>query len=451
MRPDGTDARGVVLPNACSPRQFTAETLVCWNTGDHAYADRNWSYAVKPEAGGWRSVAMPVVGLPDWAGPDQDQVDAAQWSPSRDRIAFVRRDDHLEDSYGWFSAFGEISIAAADGSGEHVLADVGEGPQWSHDGKRVAFARCRTPVNTDWIDTRAKLRCSLWAVDVERGEPRRLVDDAESLPVWSPDDRYVAFLRRQGSCESFCRYRIVVVPSIGGAERTVGPQLAEPGDETWGGLAWITGPVPTGDPSMEADSLELQRCVDVWNRARMDPFATGLLNVNIVAGNCQVTLSDYGGVCSQVEEMPFRFSCPDHGAPLQMLPAEYRVWNGYARQGGTVTLFDPPQARRLPLPPAPHYPLLDGFVLPFDKNWEPLPTLRLKEVDAACPWSKEWSKDLAYDIYALECGWDGWGRDHCFKRPGELKVGDFVLCSEYVYNGRYDPLSFTRVKVTRTY
>jgi hypothetical protein len=280
---------------------------------------------------------------------------------------------------------------------------------------------------------------------------RRIADDAQSLPAWSPDGRDIAFLRRQGACEGYCRYRIVVVPSIGGEEQKVGPELIEPSDEAErGGLAWVTGPVLTAPASSESDPLELQRCVDIWNRARMQPWTTGLLNVSIVQSHCQVTLGSYGGICTQADEMPFRYWCPSHGAGLHMLPPEYRVPNGHPQPDGGITLFDPAKGARLPLPKAPPYPLLDGFVVPFDENWEPIAALKLENVSGTCPWVEGSSKDLVDDRYALRCWWDGSGGDNCFKRPGELKVGDFVLCPDFWYGARYDPMSFTRVEVTST-
>jgi hypothetical protein len=63
-------------------------------------------------------------------------------------------------------------------------------------------------------------------------------------------------------------------------------------------MAWLpeTAPVivPTHDDTGD-DELELQRCVDVWNRARMHPWPTGPVNVSLVDDRCQVTVSDLPG------------------------------------------------------------------------------------------------------------------------------------------------------------
>ena len=112
VRPDGTDEHGVALPKTCSPQKFSADTLVCWNL-DGSDLERNWQYAVGPKGGEWRVVDMPLMALPDWAGLDQYQVAAAQWSPSRDRIAFVRILDD-DSTYGWFSPGGDVSVAAPE-------------------------------------------------------------------------------------------------------------------------------------------------------------------------------------------------------------------------------------------------------------------------------------------------------------------------------------------------
>lgn len=445
MNPDGSDLRGVTLPKTCSPQTFASgDMLVCFDLGDQA------DYAVVPRAEKWGRVPIPPeFTLPGWAGFGQYEVDAAQWSPMRDRVAYVRVDER--PSAQWFSATGDIAVAEPDGSNESVLAAEGEAPQWSPDGTRLAFARCRWTDSDepDPLTGHGVINCSLWTVKTrEDGSPHLVVNDAQSPPVWSPDGLFIAFLRRQGSCESFCRYRVVIVPATGGEEREVGSELVEPSDGSgsWGGLAWLAGPLPTESSAPRADELELQRCVDIWNRARMHPGAGGAVNVSLVDARCQVTLRYYGGICSQMPEMLFRYDCPSHGAGLHMIEPKFRVWNAQSDDEGKLSLFDPPKGAHLSLPKVPAYPLVDGFVAPFDKDGQSLPGLRYTRTLAG---TCDDALDEPDQGHPIRCGWGHFLHNKCFKPPGPLDVGDFALCPDYWRSA--DPMRFIKVTVTRVW
>jgi hypothetical protein len=263
----------------------------------------------------------------------------------------------------------------------------------------------------------------------------------------------VAFLR-DVRCETYCVDRIFVVPADGGKAHAVGPELMKPrrGFEWWRGLAWLPDSVPVvsgrvkGEP---IDQLELQRCVDIWNRARMYPWPTGLLNVHLVGDRCQVTVASYGGLCTQSAGMEFRYRCQSHGAGLHLLPPEDRVWNAHAAEDGQVRLFDPPKGPRLALPKAPPFPMLDGYVIPYGKDGEPLADLKVTEVAGTCYGTGEPDRyPLALpDQYPARCWWHGSGSDDCFKRPGRLAIGDVVLCPESAWKDVYEPMHFFKVKV----
>ena len=85
-----------------------------------------------------------------------------------------------------------VRLVRPDGTGDHELTpgDVpGEQfhPDWSHDGRRVAFAVDDTDGTRD-----------IWAANVDGGDVRQLYDcDAPcgwtDAPAWSPDDKEIAF------------------------------------------------------------------------------------------------------------------------------------------------------------------------------------------------------------------------------------------------------------------
>jgi len=93
------------------------------------------------------------------------------------------------------------------------LGDEGT-PALSSDGSRVAFS---------W-DTRYG-HSDIYVQQVSTGEPLELTRAAEGLdsnPVWSPDGERIAFLRHFDPS----RFDIVVVPALGGPERTLASALA---------------------------------------------------------------------------------------------------------------------------------------------------------------------------------------------------------------------------------
>jgi hypothetical protein len=454
IRPDGSDLREVALPQDCSPDRFTRDgrNLLCFDlNGDAGFI------ALERKQASWHQAPLPAeFQFPDWAIEDDMLERAPEWAPNHDQIAFIRP-PQSDDTDFWLSQTGDVVVAGGDNRHEKVVAEGAQVPAWSPDGRSLAFARCRPSELTegDWRSYETA-ECSLWVVRADGSHPPELlVENAASIPVWSPDSRFIAFLR-EVRCEIDCIDRIFVLPADGGKALPVGPELVKPrgGFEWWRGLAWVpeSAPVVSGGVKGEPiDWLALQRCVDIWNRARMYPWPAGALNVSLVGDRCQMTVAGYGGVCTQSASMEFRYWCQSHGAGLHLLPPEHRVWNADAEEDGQVRLFDPPQGPRLPLPKAPPYPMLDGFVVPYGKDGEPLEDLKLTEVKGTCYGTGEPDRyPLALpDGYPARCWGHGSGNDHCFKRPGRLALGDTVLCPMAVWDDVYDPMRFFKVKVVK--
>jgi len=81
-----------------------------------------------------------------------------------------------------FACGNDIATVRADGTGKAVLVKNGKLPQWSPDGRRVAFVRTANGVPAVYL-------CS-----ARGGNVRMLVDNA-SEPAWSPDGTTIAFER----------------------------------------------------------------------------------------------------------------------------------------------------------------------------------------------------------------------------------------------------------------
>jgi Tol biopolymer transport system component len=189
-----------------------------------------------------------------------ERLAAPAWSPDGERIAFKgRRDGHS----------GAIYVVNADGSGQRTLARRGNAPAWSPDGRRIAFVsgaklyvanadgsghrtltRLRGAgdvVSLAWSPDRRKLlflvehsfmhapRCAfcsrLYVLNADGSGQRDLTRKLgmsrgpgagpASDPVWSPDGRMLAFVRRN------TRLGVYVVNADGSGMRNLTPRPME--------------------------------------------------------------------------------------------------------------------------------------------------------------------------------------------------------------------------------
>src|SRR5438093_470766 len=102
-------------------------------------------------------------------------------------------------------------------------------PQISPDGSRVAF------VMTTASEERDEYLSNVWVVDVKGGEPRRLTTGPmkDTLPRWSPDGRWLAFVSDRGARK---KSQLYAMPAAGG-EATQLTDLPN-GVFGQGGVAW---------------------------------------------------------------------------------------------------------------------------------------------------------------------------------------------------------------------
>ncbi len=206
----------VELDGSAEPRQFTS--------GGRSDRDPRWS----PD-GGWLAFVsnrgedekapaqlyvMPADGGEARQLTDgKESVESPAWSPDSQRLAFARRvrdeayDEEDErkraprrftrlfyklDSVGWTGDRRKHIFVTSLGGEELQLTEgdcENDEPAWSPDGSRIVFSGLR---GERWD---VELVSSLYAVDVEGGEPRRLSGDDEdaAMPSFAPDGSLLAY------------------------------------------------------------------------------------------------------------------------------------------------------------------------------------------------------------------------------------------------------------------
>jgi dipeptidyl aminopeptidase/acylaminoacyl peptidase len=230
-----------------APRQFTS--------GAKRDADPRWSpdggsiaFTSNRDSAAAQVFVMPVAGGEPRKLTDLKE-DAAQlaWSPDGSHIAFAarvpdpayeeedpkkrapRRFTRLQfklDNEGWTGdRRTHLFVVAADGgTPQRQLTDgdfEDDGPAWSPDGSRIAFASAR---DDDWDTTVIR---DVYAVEAEGGEPELLThqDGYASLPSWSPDGSTIAYLYRPGIFDDPRHGQVAVIPSAGGDRRVLTASL----------------------------------------------------------------------------------------------------------------------------------------------------------------------------------------------------------------------------------
>jgi Tol biopolymer transport system component len=119
---------------------------------------------------------------------------APQWSPSGDRIAFVKGPQSQQDVY---------VVRRDGGSVVNVSNDtaMNSSPSWSPDGTRIVFV-----ANSSTPDNFSADSSELWVASVDGRSKTRLTKNSsiEDQPAWSPTDDAIAFVtNRDGNGEIY--------------------------------------------------------------------------------------------------------------------------------------------------------------------------------------------------------------------------------------------------------
>ena len=172
-------------------------------------------------------------------------VQSFEWSPDSRRIAYVAQpeatpaeekkqkekdDAQVVDKDFKFSRIWIIDVETKKAS-ELVKDDyVARDPQWSPDGRRIAFTTTPTPKADDGSLSDIRI------IDVESGRQHKLIENEgpDGFPRWSPDGRVIAFLSRDAEKGSLGQSRLMAISPEGGTPREIAPAFKyQPGSPTW--------------------------------------------------------------------------------------------------------------------------------------------------------------------------------------------------------------------------
>lgn len=213
--------------------------------------DGQWIAFSRSETGADGPRAQIFV-IPAFGGEAEKLTDAKAgtgafaWSPDSARIAYVAQvpltdeeekkkkdkdDAQVIDRDFRFSHLWTIEVeskkASAVVKADLVVAD----PQWSPDGKRIAYVATPTPRADD-----GSLSDIYIAAADGSGAPRKLIENPgpDSMPRWSPDGSKIAFNSRDARSGELGIQHLHVAPSAGGPSRAVATDIpAAASDVRW--------------------------------------------------------------------------------------------------------------------------------------------------------------------------------------------------------------------------
>ncbi len=229
-RADGPGGRASGAPLAAATGGLTIERIVAVEPPREIRVHpRDRVIAWTQTIAGARQIVVSSLrgGSPVPITASEKDVADPQWSPDGRRLAYVRGD--------------EIRIVDVDGSRDVLVAGHPAGgsmPRWSPDGRQIAFVSRRRGWSQVWLVDAPIPRRGRPARDPRPPEPRPLTGtgfDVEDL-VWSADGRSIA--TQSFRAPDFALSEIHLVEVAGGEERRV----------AGGGREWAAGPraVPGG-------------------------------------------------------------------------------------------------------------------------------------------------------------------------------------------------------------
>jgi Tol biopolymer transport system component len=180
----------ILVPNQPSQDRFLSGDIAWARDGKRlAFVNGETIYTISVNGNDLRKLAQGS--FPSWTKDGKHIVFVSAWNGN--------------------TAVGDIDVIGVDRTG---LRSLGRGiyPVVSPNGDDVAYS---TPAG-------------VFVRPLSEGDPRLVVPNGFG-PVWSPDGKFLAFIRYTACGEAACSGRVFTVPVKGGTPHAVGPTMGDPG------------------------------------------------------------------------------------------------------------------------------------------------------------------------------------------------------------------------------
>ncbi|HWQ35221.1 MAG TPA: S9 family peptidase [Blastocatellia bacterium] len=172
---------------------------------------------------------------------EEGSISGFRWSPDGKRIAYVIRDVYKDkaerekrkkdkfdtivvDSDYLYTHLWTINVDTKEKKRITEGAFTVAGPQWSPDGKWIAYTMSRTGAQeSSWTDISEDRNTDIFVVPGDGGTPRQLTTNpaADTNPQWSPDGKWIAYAANTEPNSWAAKTDILIISPEGGEPRNV--------------------------------------------------------------------------------------------------------------------------------------------------------------------------------------------------------------------------------------
>ncbi len=136
-------------------------------------------------------------------------VSDVAWSPTDDWIAYVQ-------NWSPDTEEGQLSLVRPSGEEAHTIGVNGDAPDWSPDGKHLAYVHDG----------------SIWVADPDGSNAHQVIPNGHA-PAWSRNNEMIAFTRTERCSRNVCPERLMLAFANGTGVHDVGPTYPDERRVVW--------------------------------------------------------------------------------------------------------------------------------------------------------------------------------------------------------------------------
>ena len=197
----------------------------------------------------------PFGGEAEKLTSEENGVAGFRWSPDSKRLAYITRDtpkdkaerekkkkdkfDTIVVEQGFtYSHLWAIHVESKDKKRVTDGAFTVDSPQWSPDGKWIAFVRSSNGAHeSPYAELAPDRNTDIYLISSDGGTPRQLTQNpaSDSNPRWSPDGKWLAYTANNDAKSWTAKTEVMLIATEGGAPRNLTKDFFE---SAGGGLTW---------------------------------------------------------------------------------------------------------------------------------------------------------------------------------------------------------------------